>query len=223
MMQHVTLAQMCLFACVGRSHSKFLEQPYFRRDCEASEQRQTQASYVTVPHQLSTVMHEERDSIFINWVINKTSLLSLSLSPSPLCCYVTFLASCLSPAGLRVTQTPFRVSRTEWLVLAALQPLWKPVSFPQASQSFRNGRGSGSYLFLRFYSGPEESQKAQHACSQVDHRVLVFSPLSFSVSVSDLRWTVVLLKCRLFLFLTPLFFFFTETEKTCQHIWKISS
>lgn len=111
-----------------------------------------QASCAPVPHELSTVMHKERDSIFINWVINKSSLLSL-------CCYASTLASCLSPARVRVKQSLFGVSSTEWLLLAALQPLWKPVSFPQASQSFRNRWGPGSYLFLRYYLGPKESKR----------------------------------------------------------------
>lgn len=30
---------MCLFVCTGCSRCKFLEQPYFRYDCEASEQK----------------------------------------------------------------------------------------------------------------------------------------------------------------------------------------
>lgn len=75
--------------------------------------RQTHTSSTTMPHQLSTVMHEERDSIFINRVINNTRLPSLPLSFSSLLFNITFLASCLRPSGVRVKQTLFGVSRTE--------------------------------------------------------------------------------------------------------------
>lgn len=177
--------------------------------------RQTHTSSTTMPHQLSTVMHEERDSIFINWVINKTRLPSLPLSFSSLLFNITFLASCLRPAGVRVKQTLFGVSRTEWLVLA-----WKPVSFPRATKSLRNRWDARNYQFLWFYSGLKDSKG-----HNTDHnnRILrshrFFFPCSYVRSKIKRRCTYICvfsLNCTLFFVV----FFFTET---CQHIWKISS
>lgn len=135
-----------------------------------------------MPHQLCTVMHEERDSIFINRVINNTRLPSLPLSFSSLLFNITFLASCLRPAGVRVKQTLFGVSRTEWLVLA-----WKPVFFPRATKSLRNRWDARNYLFLWFYSGLKDRKSATRITTTVFYTLTVSF---FRVPMSDQRSNV---------------------------------
>lgn len=154
----------------------------FSATVKPQNKRQTHTSSTTMPHQLSTVMHEERDSIFINRVISNTRLPSLPLSFSSLLFNITFLASCLRPAGVRVKQTLFGVSRTEWLVLA-----WKPVFFPQATKSLRNRWDARNYLFLWFYSRLKDSKSATRITTTVFYTLTVSF---FRVPMSDQRSNV---------------------------------
>lgn len=48
-------------------------------EAKKKKKKESRHSQVPGPHQFSTVMQLERDSIFINWLINTISLLTLSL------------------------------------------------------------------------------------------------------------------------------------------------
>lgn len=107
-----------------------------------------------------------------------THVCHLCLSPFLHC----FLASCLRPAGVRVKQTLFGVSRTEWLVLA-----WKPVFFPRATKSLRNRWDARNYLFPWFYSGLKDSKSATRITTTVFYTLTVSF---FRVPMSDQRSNV---------------------------------
>lgn len=62
-----------------RSRSESLEQPRNSVSCQTLAEAGRQAGCVPPPRQVCTVMREERDSIFIKGVIDKSSRLSLLL------------------------------------------------------------------------------------------------------------------------------------------------
>lgn len=194
---------MTFSQCVGRLHCKFLE----HRTFSVTLMPQSTGTHT------NTCTHTHREHSFYNNADIRDLLTESSIRP------VRYRS--VSFAVLSLLLLPASALRgweslsTDWLLLAALQLLWKPVSFPQASQSFRSRWGPGNYLFLRYYSEPRENKRHNmHPAKWITK--FFSSPVSVLVTVLDLRLTVVLLKF-------PAFFLFTETEKTCLHIWNISN